>query len=353
LTGGSFSALLAQDSTSLSGKVFSSPDKLFASIDRSSSKLQNNLSKQTARYMQRLSRQEKKLRDQLAKKDSGAAARLFNGTDSQYLTLQNSLQKGSGLINKSQQLYSGHLDSITTALNFLQQNKLLGQRAQVQSGLQSSLGQLAGLQNKLDQTATIQKILQQRQQFLQEQLGKFGLADQLGKYKQTVYYYRAQMDAYKKTWEDPSKVEEKAMNLLSQTKPYRDFFNKNSALAGLFHLPGASDADAAAGAIPGLQTRSILQQGMQQRFGSDLNVQQSMQGGMDAAQSQLGQAKDKLSQQLNGSSGGGDASMPDFKPNNQKTKSFLQRLQLGANVQSTGSNYFFPVTTDLGASLGV
>jgi hypothetical protein len=126
LTSGSFTALLAQDSTSVYSKVLSSPDKLFASIDRSSSKLQDNLSKQTARYMQRLARQEKRLRDQLAKNDPAAAARLFNGTDSQYLSLQNSLKKSSGLVNKSQQLYSRHLDSIMIA-NFLQQNKILGQ----------------------------------------------------------------------------------------------------------------------------------------------------------------------------------------------------------------------------------
>jgi hypothetical protein len=41
-----------------------------------------------------------------------------------------------------------------------------------------------------------------------------------------------------------------------------------------------------------------------------------------------------------------------FKPNNQKTKSFLKRLELGGNIQSQKARYFFPVTSDLGFSIG-
>jgi hypothetical protein len=48
-----------------------------------------------------------------------------------------------------------------------------------------------------------------------------------------------------------------------------------------------------------------------------------------------------------------DEEMPDgFKPNNQKTKSFLKRLELGTNVQSQKASNYFPVTSDLGLSLG-
>jgi hypothetical protein len=45
--------------------------------------------------------------------------------------------------------------------------------------------------------------------------------------------------------------------------------------------------------------------------------------------------------------------MPEgFKPNNQKTKSFWKRLELGTNTQSQKSTSFFPATSDLGLSLG-
>jgi hypothetical protein len=44
--------------------------------------------------------------------------------------------------------------------------------------------------------------------------------------------------------------------------------------------------------------------------------------------------------------------MPDFKPNDQKTKPFWKRLEYGVNFQTTHNNYYFPTVTDLGLSLG-
>jgi len=43
--------------------------------------------------------------------------------------------------------------------------------------------------------------------------------------------------------------------------------------------------------------------------------------------------------------------MPDFKPNDQKTKTFWKRLQYGVNFQTSRNNYYFPTVTDFGASL--
>ena len=44
--------------------------------------------------------------------------------------------------------------------------------------------------------------------------------------------------------------------------------------------------------------------------------------------------------------------MPDFRPNNEKTKSFLKRLEYGTNIQTQRSNNLFPITSDLGLSIG-
>ena len=70
---------------------------------------------------------------------------------------------------------------------------------------------------------------------------------------------------------------------------------------------------------------------------------------LESAQSQLNQYKDKLSKL---GTGGPDVDMPDFKPNDQKTKSFLKRLELGTDFQTTRNNYYFPAVTDLGLSVG-
>ena len=44
--------------------------------------------------------------------------------------------------------------------------------------------------------------------------------------------------------------------------------------------------------------------------------------------------------------------MQDFKPNEQKTKTFWKRLEYGTNFQTTRDNYYFPTVTDLGGSAG-
>ena len=44
--------------------------------------------------------------------------------------------------------------------------------------------------------------------------------------------------------------------------------------------------------------------------------------------------------------------MPDFKPNNEKTKPFLKRLEYGSNIQTIRGSYSFPTTTDIGLTVG-
>ena len=78
-------------------------------------------------------------------------------------------------------------------------------------------------------------------------------------------------------------------------------------------------------------------------------MQQYLQQNLQAAQAQLNTLKDKLNKL--GGSGSSDMDMPDFKPNTQRTKTFWQRLEYGTNFQ-TAKNNFFPITTDMGLSVG-
>jgi hypothetical protein len=45
--------------------------------------------------------------------------------------------------------------------------------------------------------------------------------------------------------------------------------------------------------------------------------------------------------------GSSDMAMPEFKPNNQKTKSFWKRMEYGLNIQSQKTNAFLPTTSDI------
>ena len=89
------------------------------------------------------------------------------------------------------------------------------------------------------------------------------------------------------------------------------------------------------------------------RFGSGQAATQMMQQNMQSAQGHMNQLKNKLQGLQNGSYGNGNAEMPKgFKPNTQKTKSFLKRLEWGFNFQSHRAKNYFPVTSDLGLSIG-
>lgn len=70
------------------------------------------------------------------------------------------------------------------------------------------------------------------------------------------------------------------------------------------------------------------------------------------AQGNLQTLKNKISSLASGSVENGDPEIKNFQPNSQKTKSFLKRLELGSNFQSVRARQFFPVTTDIGLSLG-
>jgi hypothetical protein len=343
-----FHAARAQDADSLYNKVFSAPDKLFSAINKKTNDFNDKLIKQTNRYLIRLAKKEQRLKDKLWRTDSVKAKEIFGDPQQTYAALQSKLKVGTGKLDKFSNVYNGHLDSMATALKFLDHNKLLGQSSATQAKYKQTLEQYAGLQGKLNGTDAIEKTLQQRQVYLKEQLQQLGFNKQFRKYQKDLFYYKAQVEEYKKAFDDPAAIEQKALSLLREVPAFKNFFARYSELGGLFRLPG-SDAGAGSEQIAGLQTRDMLQQDMLQRFGSPQAIQQAAQQGMGEAQAQLKQLKNKVNQLGNK---GGDINNPDFKPNDQKTKSFWNRLEYGSSFQTAQSNYFFPTTTDLGLSVG-
>jgi hypothetical protein len=149
--------------------------------------------------------------------------------------------------------------------------------------------------------------------------------------------------------DDPAGMGKKLLGLAAQLPAFKQFFAKHSQLGALFNLPGSVSNDPAS--LAGLQTRASVMQDLQNRFGTGPSVQQALQQNMQSAQDQLNQLKNKVNQQFP-QGGSSDEELPDFKPNQQKTKSFWRRLEYGTNFQSQRPNHFFPVTSDIGLSLG-
>jgi hypothetical protein len=337
----------AQESPAALDKITNFPEKFIGRIDKKAADLESGLDRQTEKYLQRLLKKEKKLKKKLQKQDSAAAAELFANIDEQYAS-----PAASGA--KSQ--YLPHLDTLKTSLSFLEKNSdLIGQGKDIQGKLQSSLQQVKSLQSKLQDAEQVKAFIKQRREQIKQTLSKYvklpkGLSKAYTDFNKDLYYYSQQVQEYKDMLNDPDKLTRKALDLLSKTSLFKDFMSKYSELAALFPMP---DNYGTPQALAGLQTRAQVQQAIQtQLAGAGPNAQQMLQQNLQAAQQQLNTLKDKINKLGGGGGSDLDADMPDFKPNNQKTKSFLQRLELGTNMQSTKSNYFFPTTTDLGLSVG-
>jgi hypothetical protein len=335
---------IAQDSLSFNKTI---SDNYLEIVAGKAGKVEEKLDRQSQKALERFQKQEARLYNKLSKIDSSKATALLNKATDQYKSLEQRLEKG--LLSKS---YNASLDTVFTSLKFLQQNsEWLSKSKDARVKLQQAIGKVGGLKSKFQKAEEIKKFLKERRQYLKEQLNQLGFAKELKKLNKQAYYFSQQINEYKSVFNDHKKAEKKALELLSKTKLFQNFLRKNSELASLFRLPGNPDDPVTQASLAGLQTRAQVNGLIQQQLAAGGPAAQAQfQQNLQQAQSQLNQLKNKISQ-LGG--GGSDMEMPEgFKPNNQKTKNFLDRLELGTNLQSQKANGYFPVTTDLGLSIG-
>ncbi|OQP56166.1 hypothetical protein [Niastella populi] len=214
-------SLYSQDSPSLYNEVVDFPDKLFGVIEKRTNDYRVKLVNQTDRYLLKLARREKQLQRRLWKKDSTTAKQLFGNPDSTYQKLQQQLISGTPSTFRDL-AYNSHLDSMQTALRFIgQQGAALPNKT---AAIQSSLNSYTQLQQTLNGTEAIQKQLQQRQQYLQQQLQSIGLVKELAAFKKDVYYYKQQLNTYKEAFNDPQKLEQVLMQTVKLYKrPSRQY----------------------------------------------------------------------------------------------------------------------------------
>lgn len=331
----------AQDSTS--AQV--SP-KYLSSLSSTATNLEQKLDQKSQKALSKLRKEEGKINRKLARMDSAKAKQAALNAQEQYKALERRLEQAAS------QQYIPSLDTITSSLKFLQQNpQLLSKTGDVQKRLTSAMEKVQALQKNFQKAEEIKKFLKERKQYLKEQLGQLGFAKELKRINKQVYYYSEQLNAYKELLRDHKKAERKAIELLSKTKLFKDFMRKNSQLASLFRIPGDPNDPVNQASLAGLQTRTQVTNLIQQQLAAGgANAGQQFQQNVQDAQRQLQQLKNKVNQLGKGSS---DAEIPEgFKPNDQKTKRFLDRLELGTNIQSQKPNGYFPVTSDIGLSLG-
>lgn len=322
------------------------PSKYFSKVNDKVSSVDDKLTKQTEKYLKKLQKQEDKIKRRLGKIDSSASA-TFGNAKQKYKELSQGIKSKTALVSKvTGGQYNSYLDSLGTSLNFLKQFNSLNDK------VKDPLKNLQQLQSKLQQSENIKKYIAERKAQIKQLLSKYtnlpkGLQKQYQNLSKTAYYYSAQAKEYKDMLKDPKKIEKKALALLNKLPAFQKFMKENSQLASLFRIPGDNSA---AVNLAGLQTRASVQTMIAQQVSMGRpNAMAQVRQNLSQAHAQINQLKDKVNK-LGGSSS--DIEMPDFKPNDQKTKSFLKRLEFGSNIQSQKANRFFPVTTDIGLSVG-
>lgn len=327
------------DLSSIAGKYYSGISKKFNSIGE-------HLTRKSLKYLEKFERHERKISQMLNTLDSNRAATL-SGSEDQFDQFRNQIKSRITKISGGRREYHPYLDTLATSLSFLK-------KSNTNVAVARSAEDVASLQNKLYQSEAIKQFIAEKKQQIREQLSRYtklpaGLSREYGKLSKTAYYYSAQVQEYKDMLKDPSKIERKALTLLNKLPAFQKFMSKNSQLAAMFRQTNSGIS--ASRSLGSLQTRASVQELIQAQVpAGNANFQQMIRQNVNEAQSELSQLKNKLN--IHGAGTGGNVEMPDFKPNNQKTKTFRHRLQYGADIQFGKSTGFVPNSTNIGLTLG-
>lgn len=340
------------------------PARYFSKVSSKTNLLNRRLTKRTEKALHRLQKQEEKINNKLSKVDSVAAKGLALGSSIDSLShlqdlIKNKVTKITSRIPGGK--YIPYLDSLQTSLSFLNkyQSQLNGMKSmtgdlqqgmatlrQAQSDIQRAQGSMQQLEGKLAQVQNVQQYIEQRQQLLTQTLSKYGnlFTRNIGSIHKEVYYYKAAIENYKQLWQHPDQAEAKAMEMLNKIPAFTKFMQQHSMIASLFRVPSNYGS---AGSVAGLQTRSMVERELQRV------MQQAGPNGSRQIQQQMQQAKQQLEQLQNKLPGGGSAAqMPNFKPNDLKSKTVLQRLNYGTNLQFGKATGWYPTTSDIAAQVG-
>jgi multidrug efflux pump subunit AcrA (membrane-fusion protein) len=344
----------AQTVDSAIGKVTNFPSKLFSRISGQTANMNQQLTRQTEKYLQKMARKETKLRAQLYKTDSAKAAALYpNDPQQQYAAfIQKFKQDSSRVFSSMGPEYLPHVDSLNGMLGFLSKNpSLLKGGIPEQAQVQAALAQVQQLQSKLQQADIIKQFAQARKAQIQQYLSQYtqlpsGVSNTLQGYNREAYYFAEQIREYRQMLNDPDKMMQTALGLLQKLPAFNSFMQRNSFLAGIFGVPAGYDN--LQGPI-GYQTRDQVMSMIKSQ------VSQGGSSGAAAIQNSLNTAKQDITNLQNKLSslggGSGDMPMPNFKPNDQRTKTLFQRLEYGTYFQTTPATTYYPSYSDLGLTL--
>jgi hypothetical protein len=328
------------------------PDKYIKELNSKMDLYNKRMMQKTVKTLQKLSKWENKIHGLLLKTSPQIAQQLFGNGQETFGTMLQKIQQGQAVTQNYQADYDAYMDKVSTNLKYLQQRKN-ELDSNVVKPVAEANDKMAALTKEEDNTEAVQQFIKtRRKQLMNGAMQYIQSSKYLANINQESFYYIETMKNYKELFSDPDKAEQAAEGIINKIPAFQQFTQQNSILSSLFGLSPNNTDGSTQTAFAGIQSRANVQNMIQQRIPtSGPNADQSITQNIQNAQDQLGGVKDKLNELGGGSSA--DLNMPDgFKPNMQKTKTFLQRIEYGFNIQFAKSNSFLPASSDIAATIG-
>lgn len=323
------------------------PVKYLNAVENKIDKYSNRITGKTEKTLAKLSKWENKIKNILDQVSPETSQRLFGSNATTFTTLLKKLQEGKAIAEGYKTKYNEYRDKLTTSIKYLEDQKDKLNKNLIQP-INTAKKKLTELEQDLNNTEAVEAFIKERkQQLLKEAVKYIGKSKYLTKIDKEAYYYVETLRNYKELFSDKKKAEELAFKILNKIPAFKNFVQQNSMLASLFRMPGNGSPDMAS--LAGLQTRASVQAIIQDRIAAGgPNARELFSQNLQRGQAELNQLKDKI---IKAGGSRSDANIPNFKPNNQKSKTFLQRLEYGSNFQFAKNNSFMPTTADIALSV--
>ena len=324
------------------------PLKYISSIDKKVDKYSKRITSKTIKTLEKLSHWETKIKSNLEKISPEAAQKLFSSGQLTFSSLLQQIKQGEATVLQYQQQYDKYRDDLTTGLKYIEQQKEMLDSS-VLKKVTDTRKKMQELNEEEDRNEAIQQFIQQRKRELVNQAFQvLGKNKYLRKITAENFYYIETLKNYKQLFTDERKAEQTAKTILNKIPLFRKFMEDNSMFSSLFGRP---EDVASAVNIAGLQTRASVQNLIQQQIAAGgPNAQQAINQNIQSAQAQINQLKDKLINKLK--TGGGDIKELDFRPNMQRTRTFLQRIVTSSDFQFAKNSNLLPTVMEVALMLG-
>jgi hypothetical protein len=313
-----------------------------SAVNHKVKKYYKRIETKTERTLQKLSLWENKIKHGLLKINPSAAERLFGSGKQTFSTVLEEIRNGKEIFNNYNNHYDDYKENLLINLKYLDLNKKNLNKKFGQS-IEQTKKKIDSLKNIITEAEALQEFIKKRKkELINVSLEYIGNSKYLSRINKEAWYYTETLKNYNEIFSEPGKVELITKDILNCIPAFKEFIKHNGILAGLFDIPNTT-----AELLPGMQTINSVQEIIQTRIvAMGPFAQQIVSENLRSAHSALNKLQENIFKNVLTNGGDEYSEMPNFKPNNQKTKTFAQRIDFGFNVQFSQSNSLFPSSSD-------